>query len=112
MITQETQVGIRKPASFLFRGGDIAQRWERWRRSFERYLSASDLRIKPASVQVTSLLHTLGVEGQYIYNKMDIHHAEIDYRKILDRLTQYCAMRNNLVFKDDRMDVVSEDSYT
>lgn len=77
--------GLKQPAEMLF-DGNVADNWKRFRRSFENYLLAIDLRLKVkaratdpepaenagiARRQIAMLLHIAGDEANEIFVQLE-----------------------------------------
>ena len=60
---------FRVPDAFNFNGQDVAQRWAKWRKTFETYLTAAEVDKKPPKVQIAILLHAAGEEAQEIHSQ-------------------------------------------
>ena len=89
------------PDSFNFNGTDVAQRWTKWRKTFETYFTAAELSSKPAKVQIAILLHAAGEEAQEIHSQFtfaDTENAE-DTKTVLDKFHSYCNPRQHSVYE-------------
>jgi hypothetical protein len=93
--------GFRMPENFDFDGANTAQRWTKWRKQFETYHVAAELKKKEADVQVAILLHAAGSEAQEIHSQFVFENEEDkkDTQKILDLFEAYCKPRKNVVFE-------------
>ena len=95
---------FRAPEPFLFDGQNVAQRWTRWRKSFQTYFTACEMGKKSKDVQVAVMLHSAGQEAQYIHEHFQ-YDAETeaadkkDYVKLLDKFGEYCRPRKNVVYE-------------
>ena len=89
------------PDNFNFNGTDVAQRWTKWRKTFETYFTAAEQSSKPAKVQIAILLHAAGEEAQEIHSQFtfaDTENAE-DVKTVLDKFQSYCNPRQHSVFE-------------
>ena len=64
------------PDNFNFNGTDVAQRWTKWRKTFETYFTAAEQSSKPAKVQIAILLHAAGEEAQEIHSQFTFADTE------------------------------------
>ena len=89
------------PESFNFNGSDVAQRWAKWRKTFETYFIAAEISKKPAPVQIAILLHAAGEEAQEIHGQFIFTESEDkeDTKTVLDKFGSYCNPRKNIVFE-------------
>ena len=85
----------------MFDGSDVAQRWSKWRKSFETYHIAAELSKKSPEVQVAILLHSAGSEAQEIFGQFVFTNEDDskDIKKVLDHFSTYCNPRKNTVYE-------------
>ena len=89
------QVGALQP--FDARNGDansLAQRWERWLRSFELYVSAFSVVDDAQKRQL--LLHCAGEEVKYIF--VTLPNTGATYADARGRITDYFTPRTNISY--------------
>ena len=89
------------PEKFNFDGTDVAQRWAKWRKSFEKYFTAAEWSKKTPAVQVAILLNAAGDEAQEIHTQLIFADGENkdDVQTVLTKFTSYCTPRKNTVFE-------------
>ena len=92
---------FRAPDPFNFNGQDVAQRWAKWRKTFETYFTAAEVEKKPAKVQIAILLHAAGEEAQEIHSQFTFGDEENkeDITTVLKKFDTYCKPRKNTVFE-------------
>ena len=92
---------FKPPDAFNFIGTDVAQRWAKWRKTFETYFTAAEVEKKPAKVQIAILLHTAGAEAQEIHSQFTFSDDENkdDVKTVLDKFNSYCNPQKNTVFE-------------
>ena len=92
---------FKPPDAFNFSGTDVAQRWAKWRKTFETYHTAAEISEKSAKVQIAILLHTAGEEAQEIHSQFTFGTGENkdDVKTVLDKFTSYCNPQKNTVFE-------------
>ncbi len=92
---------FRMPEPFNFDGSDAAQRWAKWRKTFETYFIAAEVSKKSPTVQIAILLHTAGEEAQEIHSQFTFAEGENkeDHKTVLDKFDNYCNPRKNTVFE-------------
>ena len=90
--TNKMESMFKPPDAFNFNGTDVAQRWAKWRKSFETYFTAAEVEKKPANVQIAILLHTAGAEAQEIHSQFTFSEDENkdDFKTVLDKFNSYC----------------------
>ena len=92
---------FRVPDAFNFNGQDVAQRWAKWRKTFETYFTAAEVDKKPPKVQIAILLHAAGEEAQEINSQFTYAADEDkeDIKTVLTKFDAYCKPRKNTVFE-------------
>ena len=92
---------FRVPDPFNFNGADVAQRWVKWRKTFETYFTAAEVSKKAPNVQIAILLHTAGGEAQEIHSQFIFTEQENkdDIKTVLDKFGEYCNPQKNTVFE-------------
>lgn len=92
---------VKPPEPFRFEEPNAPQRWARWQKQFETYFVAAELSGKSRQVQVARLLNAAGPEAQEIHELFvyedEAHKTE--YKKILEKFSEYCRPRKNLVYE-------------
>ena len=58
---------LKPPSAIEFHSGNVADRWQKWKRQFEIYFDACELGEKSKPTQVAILLHAAGPEAQEIH---------------------------------------------
>ena len=80
---------VSPPSSFNFQAAD---QWDRWLRRFNRYRQASGLHTQPESVQVNSLLYTMGEQADDLLDSF--HLPEDDVSKFTTVTERFqCPLR-------------------
>ena len=92
---------FRPPDAFNFNGTDVAQRWAKWRKTFETFFTAAEVAKKAAAVQIAILLHTAGSEAQEIHSQFTFLATEDkdDVTTVLNKFGTYCNPQKNVVFE-------------
>ena len=92
---------FKPPDAFNFNGTDVAQRWAKWRKTFETFFTAAEVSQKSAKVQIAILLHTAGEEAQEIHSHFTFTDNENpdDYKVVLKKFDSYCNPQKNTVFE-------------
>ena len=92
---------IRPPEPFAFEEPNAPQRWTRWQKQFKTYFVAAELDSKTKEVQVARLLNAAGPEAQEIHELFvfDAEGDEKEYTKVLEKFTEYCRPKKNVVYE-------------
>ena len=93
--------GTRSQEHLIPTGSNLAQRWAKWRKSFETYFTAAEISKKTPAVQVAILLNAAGDEAQEIHTQFIFDEGENkdDVQIVLKKFTSYCNPRKNTVFE-------------
>ena len=92
---------LKPPSPINFHSGNVADSWQRWKRQFEIYFAAAELNKKAKATQEAILLHAAGPEAQDIHRAFSWSEEEDKhcYKTILQKFTDYCEPRKNVVFE-------------
>ena len=102
MVTASKMESMFKPPEpFNFNGTDVAQRWAKWRKTFETYFTAAEINKKEGKVQIAILLHTAGSEAQEIHDQFVFGESEDknNCTTVLNKFGDYCNPQKNTVFE-------------
>jgi len=90
---------LKPPEHIDFRSGNVAARWQRWKRQFEVYYDACEISKKPKATQVAILLHAAGPEAQDVHDAFAWADGEdkADYKLILQKFDEYSEPMKNVV---------------
>lgn len=89
---------FRPPPEMDFASGNVAETWRKWIQKFENYMIASEKNTKPDVSKIAIFLNLLGDEGFEIYNTFKFT-KEVEYTKVIEKFTEYCTPRKNVVFE-------------
>ena len=88
---------IKLPDQFSFTPGA----WEKWRKRFDRFRSASELDQKDAKVQIDTLLFSMGEKAEDIF--LTIPEADRkEYKKVVAAFDKFFIAKRNIVYERAR----------
>ena len=77
--------------------------WQRWKRRFEQYKSASGLDKEEEGRQVSTLLYCLGEEANDVLTSTSISEEDRKkYGKVMEKLDAHFDVRKNIIFERAR----------
>ncbi|XP_065174678.1 uncharacterized protein K02A2.6-like [Sycon ciliatum] len=88
---------VSPPSSFNFQAAD---QWDRWLRRFNRYRQASGLHTQPESVQVNSLLYTMGEQADDLLDSFHLPEDDVSkFTTVTERFTAHFGKKRNYVYE-------------
>ena len=107
---------IKPPEPLQTQGGNLAERWERFREQFNWYLYAINAHADAGQRKVGILLTVAGPEAQKVFKTFTFAPARAavvgppaipavpaespdDYDCVMEKFTQYCVPRKNLIYE-------------
>lgn len=113
---------LQPPQPFLFENnlisvtsGNLSKEWIKWKKSYQIYYAACELKNKDAAVQINILLHVIGEQGRDVYDQFV---GKLDtYEKVLERFDAFFLPKQNLTierhkfFKRDQSESESVEQY-
>ena len=76
------------------------QEWPKWIRRFERFRNATSLATKEETVQVNTLIYTMGDEADDIFRSFGLSEEEKKvYTTVLNKFESHFAKRRNIIFE-------------
>lgn len=85
------------PACFNF---SKTEEWPKWIRRFEHFRKASGLQMKDGSVQVNTLLYSMGSDADDILLSFRLSEAEAeDYDTVKARFEAYFVKKKNVIYE-------------
>lgn len=93
-------IQLQTPEPFNFERPDD---WQRWRRRFEQFRSASSLSNKPESQQINTLLYCLGEEAEAVLSSTNPTEEERStYGTVIKKFDDFFKIRKNVIFERAR----------
>ena len=92
---------LKPPSAIEFHSGNVADRWQKWKRQFEIYFDACELGEISKPTQVAILLHAAGPEAQEIHRAFAWGDGEDkkNLKHVVKKFTDHCEPRKNVVFE-------------
>ena len=88
---------VTPPEQFTF---SRPQEWPRWIRRFERFKNATGLTTKEETVQVNTLIYTMGDEADDILRSFGLSEEEKKvYTTVLNKFESHFVKRRNIIFE-------------
>eukprot|EP00117_Sycon_ciliatum_P036471 scpid23188/ scgid27451/ Retrovirus-related Pol polyprotein from transposon opus; Protease; Reverse transcriptase; Endonuclease len=88
---------VAPPAPFDFKSADV---WEKWSKRFTRYRLASGLHMQAQSVQVNSLLYSMGDEADDLLLSFHLSDQDADnYDIVFQKFADHYGRKRNLVYE-------------
>lgn len=75
--------------------GNVAEKWKKWKESFEIYVIAAGLDEKSAKQKTGILLNVIGDEGVDLYKSFEMGDDAWDFKKVMDKFKEHCEGRKN-----------------
>ncbi len=89
-------IQLNPPESFNFQRPDD---WQRWRRRFEQFRSASGLSDRSEAQQTNTLLYCLGEEAESVLSSSNPTEEEMKkYDTVLEKFDDFFKIRKNVIF--------------
>ena len=99
-------IPLKPPTSFNFRNPD---EWQKWRKRFEQFRSASGLSQENEPRQVSTLLYCLGEEAEDVLASANITEDDRKkYESVLAKLDEFLKVRRNVIFERARFNQRSQ----
>ena len=90
-------VQLSPPQNFNFKKPD---EWQRWRRHFEQFRSASGLSAADKERQISTLLYCLGQDAEEVLASTGITtEQKKKYNDVIAKLDQFFKVRKNTIFE-------------
>ena len=90
-------LGLKPPEELSFDSGNISQRWKKWKKGFEFYLTATEYDSKSNKVQTSLFLTCIGEQGREIYETFEFPNADdkLKLKPVIEKFENYCNPRAN-----------------
>ena len=99
-------IPLKLPTSYNFRNPD---EWQKWRKRFEQFRSASGLAQENEPRQVSTLLYCLGEEAEDVLASANItKDNRKKYESVLAKLDEFFKVRRNVIFERARFNQRSQ----
>lgn len=99
-------IPISPPDRFDFRKPD---EWQKWKRRFEQFLSASGLEKEDETMRVSTLLYSLGEEAHDVLTSTNITDADKKkYATVMEKFDGHCDVRKNVIFERARFNKMNQ----
>lgn len=92
---------FKHPDNIDLHSDNVAERWRKWKRQFQFYYDACELKDKSKATQTAILLHAAGPEAQDVYDTFVWEEGEDknDYATVIKHFDQYCEPLRNVVYE-------------
>ncbi|KAK9721404.1 hypothetical protein QE152_g21558 [Popillia japonica] len=90
-----------KPSTEFIPGQQPAEAWQKWRDTFELYVTATELNSKPKEQKRALFLYVIGPVGYQIYEtyKFNKEKSEVTAENILEAINTYYKPYKNTTYK-------------
>ena len=92
-----TTISLNPPGKFDFRHPD---EWPKWKRRFTQYFAATGLESEGDTRKVSTLLYTMGDEGDDVFTSTNITTAgRKKYVTVLSKFDSFFNVRKNVIYE-------------